>query len=116
MTDFKDQWNVAMAMEVLKNPTVDSKLWSEAVKWLLLYGPPETKELILQASGMATDQYFPELKPHGFTEDGDPCFDIRALADALGITEEEALEKLKELEEQQRVRFVIGPDETNKIQ
>ena len=36
MTAFKQEWTVDSAMEILQHPTVDSKLWAEAVEWLLL--------------------------------------------------------------------------------
>ena len=39
--DFKDEWDLDTALKVVQNKTVDSKLWAEAVEWLLLYGPPE---------------------------------------------------------------------------
>ena len=39
--DIKDQWTEETAMKILQNPTVDSKLWAEAVEWLILFGPEE---------------------------------------------------------------------------
>ena len=36
----KDLWDLESAMKVLTHDSVDSKLWAEAVEWLILYGPP----------------------------------------------------------------------------
>ncbi|MFC1523629.1 hypothetical protein ACFL6N_02440 [Thermodesulfobacteriota bacterium] len=116
MSDFKEQWNLDMALEVLRNPTVDAQLWSESVKWLLLYGPHDIKEMLLQSSGHATSRNFPELKPSGFTEEGDPCYDVQQLAEALGITEDEAREKISRLQEQGGLSLLFDPEETKKIQ
>lgn len=116
MTDFKEQWNVEMALEVLRSKTVDGNLWTEAVKWLMIYGPPEIKDLLLQASGMTMEECFPELKPQGYTDQGLPCYNLSDLASALGTTEEETFQKLAELEADHNVRHLFGSSETNKIQ
>jgi hypothetical protein len=71
MTEFKKEWTLENAMEILQHPTVDSKIWAEAVEWLLLYGPPEVKEKLSEASGYATGKEFPDLKPEGFVGDGE---------------------------------------------
>lgn len=90
--DFKDHWDLETAMEILQNKTVDSKLWAEAVEWLLLYGPPEIVTLLLKASSQATGSTFPELRVTNYTIDGQPCYNIKEIAHSLGISEEEARE------------------------
>lgn len=100
--NFKDQWNLETALKILQHQTVDSQLWAEAVEWLMLYGPPEIKELLLKASGIATETHFPELKPTSYGTDGEPYYDVAAIARALGINEDEAQEiiRRKEIEHQ----------------
>lgn len=116
MISFKDEWNFEMALEVLQSQTVDSKLWADAVKWLLLYGPPEVKEMISQASGMASGELFPDLAPIGYTDSGEPLYDIKALAKSLGLSEEEAMEKMVELEKEYGLRNIFDASEVNKVQ
>jgi len=87
--DFKDHWDIETALKIVQNKTVDSHLWAEAVEWLLLYGPPEIVSVLLQASGQATEQCFPDLQAAQFTNDGIPCYDISQLARSLGLSEEE---------------------------
>jgi len=103
-------------MEILQHPTVDSKIWAEAVEWLMVFGPPEIKELLQQASGQATRESFPELKPQGYAPDGTACYDIAELALALGISEEEAREKLQEMEEKHGVRHGFDEGDTTGLQ
>ncbi|MDP3480174.1 MAG: hypothetical protein Q8R88_10405 [Desulfoprunum sp.] len=111
--NFKDQWNLETALKILQNQTVDSKLWAEAVEWLMLFGPPEVKELLLKASGIATETYFPELKPSHFSAEGEPFYDVAAIAQSLGINEAEANEiiRRKEIEHQMR-HFLSTSSET----
>ncbi len=116
MTDFKQQWTLDAAMEILRHPTVDSRIWAEAVEWLLLYGPPEVRELLQQASGHATKESFPDLRPSGFTPDGEPCYDIADIARSLGISEEEAAMMVAEKEARHGIRQLFAEDETHKIQ
>lgn len=99
MLSFKDEWDLAMALEVLRSETVDSKTWVDATKWLLLYGPPEISSLISQASLQASSEYFPALKAAGFDESGQPLYTLHDLAASLGITEAEALQHMKGIEE-----------------
>ena len=108
--NFKDQWNLETALKILQNQTVDSKLWAEAVEWLMLFGPPEIQQLLLKASGIATETYFPELKPSYFSEEGEPYYDVAAIAKSLGIEEEEAQEiiRKKEIEHQMRHLLATG--------
>ena len=105
-----------MGMAVLENPTVDATLWAEAVEWLMLYGPPEIRDLLSQASNLATKQEFPELSPLGYTASGEPLYNIAALAESLGITEEDAREQLHKKEQDQNVQHLFGEDEAMKIQ
>lgn len=114
--NFKDHWNLEMAVRVMENKTVDGKLWSEAVEWLLLYGPPEIKTLILEASGVATNECFPNLKATGFTDDGQPCYDLKDLANSLGIPAEEVAQKITDIENQQEIKQLFDKEETRKIQ
>lgn len=116
MIDFKKSWNVEMAMAVLGNKDVDSDTWSEAVEWLLLYGPPEIKELLEQASSTATSSCYPELTPSGYTPDGEPCYDIDKIADTLGISKEEVLQKIAEKEAVHGKRHLFDEEETSKLQ
>lgn len=116
MAEFKNQWDVVMAMQVLIDPHVESRLWSEAVKWLLLYGPSEIRELIAQSSGFATNKCFPELKPEGFNAEGEPCYSLSELAAVLGMTDGEAKEKLADMGAAQQVQYLFGEDEVRKLQ
>ena len=116
MASFKEQWNLAMALEVLESETVDSETWSEAAKWLMLYGPPELQEVLRQASGLAIKSCFPELEPEHYTESGDPCYDVDKVAEALGVSREEAMEKLAEMENDQGIRHLFDHSETYKVQ
>lgn len=113
---FKEEWTVESAMEILQHPTVDSKIWSEAVEWLLLYGPPEIRETLQAASGHATKECFPELQPEGFTPDGQPCYNVTKLAKSLGISEEEVQEMLTRQEEKHGLEHLFGNGDTHKIQ
>ena len=102
--DFKDQWDVDTAMKILQNDTVDSKLWAEAVEWLLLFGPPEVSNLLLQASGQATKSCFPQLREVNYTNDGQPCYDIEKIAEVLGITKQETKDIIEKKELQHKTR------------
>ena len=116
MTAFKDEWDLGMALQVLHSETVDSKVWSEAVKWLFLFGPPAIREMISHASSIATNEFFPELFPIGYTEQGEPLYDIKKLAESLGISEEEALETMAELEAEHAIKNLYDPSGAQKIQ
>ena len=116
MVSFKEQWNLEMALEVLKSETVASRPWSEAAKWILLYGPPELQEIMRQASGIATHSCFPQLEPEHYTESGEPCYDIEKLAEVLGVSRLEALQKMAELEDELGIQHLIDSSETSKIQ
>jgi len=116
MISFKEQWNLEMALEVLKNQSVESEIWSEAAKWIMLYGPPELQEVLRQASSIATNSCFPELEPERYTSSGEPCYDIEKIAKALGITRQEALEKIAEMENEQGIQHLFDAPETENIQ
>jgi lipase chaperone LimK len=116
MTDIKNQWNLEMALQVIQQETISSEVWADAAKWLLLYGPPQIQELLRQASSIATQQCFPQLQSGGYTDEGEPCYDIRALAAALGLSEEETIEKMQELERQQGRTQLYAEDAIRKIQ
>ena len=88
--NFKKIWDTDTAMQILASPTVDSETWAEAVEWLLLNGPKEIRKTLLEASMSATLSSFPELKPSHYTEGGHPVYKVKDLAEALGITEDEA--------------------------
>ncbi len=116
MTSFKEEWSLEMALEVLKNKSVESKIWSEAAKWIMLYGPPELQEVLRQASSIATNSCFPELEPERYTRSGEPCYDIEKIAEALGITRQEAVEKMAEIEYEQGIQHLFDTSETENIQ
>jgi len=116
MPDFKHEWTVESAMEILYHPTVDSRIWAEAVEWLLLYGPPEIHEMLQQASNYATGREFPDLKPKAYTEKGEPVYAISGIASALGISEEEAVEVISRKEEKHGVLHRLSEDDTRKMQ
>jgi hypothetical protein len=113
--EYKDLWDLESAMKVLTHDSVDSKLWAEAVEWLILYGPPEIRQLLIDASTAATSSSFPDLKPIQMTADGQACYDIGEFAQSLGIKEEEAKEILKKKEEEHKLLHSIDDDETGGI-
>ena len=104
-----------MALDVLKNKNVNAKLWSEAAKWIMLYGPPELREIMQQASSVATKECFPGLEPERYTGEGEPCYDIDRIAEALGITRQEAMEKLAAMEDEHGLRQLFDASETGNI-
>ncbi len=112
----RDEWDLDSAMAILQHQTVDAKLWAEAVEWLLLYGPPEIQELLAEASATATHESFPELEPTGYTRNGQPCYDIKAIAQSLNISEQEAKEIITKKEFTHSTRYFIDKDETFKLQ
>ena len=115
MSEFDKDWDVEMAMAVMRDPHADAKIWADAVQWLLANGPPEIQALIQQASSHATARQFPDLRPTGYSEDGQPLYEIKALAEALAISEEEAGKRLSELQSEVGVRTIFSAGETHKI-
>jgi len=116
MTDIKSQWDLEMALQVLQQETVTSEVWADAAKWLLLYGPPQIQELLRQASSFATRDCFPQLQSAGYTDEGEPCYDISDLATTLGLTEEEAIEKIQEVERLREKTQLFTEDSIRKVQ
>ncbi len=116
VNDFKDTWTLENALYILEHPTVDSKVWAEAVEWLLLYGPENIQNILLSASGNATSSCFPDLKNVQFTKDGDPCHSIDDIARALGIDVEEARNIMAEKEKAHGMRFSVEEEDTLKKQ
>ena len=111
----KDLWDLESAMKVLSHDSVDSKLWAEAVEWLILNGPPEVRQLLIDASTTATESSFPDLKPTHYTPDGQACYDIGEFAKSLGIKESEAKKILKKKEEENQIQQIIDVDGTGII-
>jgi len=87
-----------MAMAVLGSETVDADTWSEAVQWLLLYGSESVKTLLLDASSTATSVEFPDLRPEGYTTEGEPVYSLGGLAQAMGTTVDDLEASIKKVE------------------
>lgn len=115
MEDFKDQWNIEMALAVLASETVDGGHWAEAVKWLLLYGPPEVRTLLTSASAISFAQAFPGVRVKGHGDFGQPYYALNDLAEALGVPIEEAAERLVELQSTLNVEFLVADDRVYKV-
>jgi hypothetical protein len=96
--EFKDLWDLESAMQVLAHDTVDSKLWADAVEWLIHNGPPEIKKILMEASAQATNSSFPELTPSHYDTNGQPCYDVAQLAKSLNISENEVKKILQQKE------------------
>jgi hypothetical protein len=109
----KKLWDVDSAMLVLGSSTVDSKTWAEAVEWLMVYGPPEVKKMLLEASSAATEGAFPKLKPTDYTPDGRPIYDVKALAETLNCSEEEVKEILRRKEEEHHLEEIFPDQDGN---
>ena len=112
--EFKDLWDLESAMQVLAHDTVDSKLWADAVEWLIQNGPPEVKKLLLEASAFATKNSFPELTPSHYDADGHPCYNVAELAKSLKITEDE-VKKILRQKEAEHSQQLLGIDDTGTI-
>ena len=111
----KDLWDLETALKVLAHDSVDSKIWAEAVEWLILYGPLEIRQLLLDASMTATMRSFPDLKPSHYTFDGQACYDIGELAGSLGIDEEEARRIIEQKEAEHQLLQMFDDDDTNLV-
>ncbi|MCF8057338.1 MAG: hypothetical protein K9K37_11965 [Desulfocapsa sp.] len=114
--ELKNHWDVDSAMLVLQHQTVDSKLWAEAVEWLILYGPENIRQLLLNSSGTATHECFPDLQAKGYAADGQPCYSVKDLATNMKISEEEAKEIIKNKEKAHKIYHFIDEDQTMKVQ
>ena len=110
MSDFKEQWDLEMAMEVLGNQDVDGQTWSDAVKWLLLYGPSQIKEIIGNAASFAFSEYFPQVEAKGYGDDGQPFYDLKDIAVALGVEEDQVAAKLAELQFDEGAEIFVEGD------
>jgi hypothetical protein len=108
--EFKALWDVESAMQVVADPGAESKLWAEAVEWLILHGPPEIKQMLLEASSAATAGSFPELEPSYITKGGKPCYRVSDLAENLGITETAVREILVEKSKEHDIDYLIEED------
>jgi len=73
----------------------------------MLFGPPEIKEILFRASGIATETYFPELQPIYRDPEGKPYYDVAVLARALGLSEEEAQEIIRRRESEHQMQHLI---------
>lgn len=104
-----------MAMEVLGNPGANRELWSEAVKWLLLFGPPRVKEILGQASTYAFNKSFPELQAKGYSDEGQPYYDLKDFAEALGVAEDEVADSLAGLQFEEGVELVVEGERVYKV-
>lgn len=112
----RDEWTEDSAMQVLQHQTVDSKLWSEAVEWLLLYGQKEIREILLSSSGVATSQCFPDLQAEGYAADGQPCYRVEDLAKNLKISEDDARKLIQKKENHHETHHFIDEKDTMKVQ
>jgi len=108
--EFKALWDLESAMKVVASETVESKLWAEAVEWLILNGPPEIKEFLLDASSSATVKSFPDLEPSYFTQDGKPCYKVQDLAKTLKIPEADVRAILHEKSREHDIDYLIEED------
>lgn len=113
--DFKEQWDLEMALSVLGSETVDARLWAEAVKWLLLYGQPELREVLAAASATSFAQCFPGVRVSGHSDSGQPYYALADLAGALGIPLAEAAERLVELQSTLGVEFLVEDGRVYKV-
>lgn len=112
---FKEQWDLEMALAVLGSETVDGGPWAEAVKWLLLYGPPELREVLAAASSASFAQCFPGVRVSGHSDSGQPYYSLADLAEAQGIPVTEAAERLVELQSSLGVEFLIEDNRVYKV-
>ena len=114
--ELKDEWDVESALTVLRHKTVDGKIWAEAVEWLILYGPDDVRGLLLDSSGTATYECFPDLQAKGYAPDGQPCYSVEDLAKSLHISEDEARTMLQEKEKIHKLHHFIDDEDTMKVQ
>lgn len=113
--DCKDLWDLEMALAVLGSETVDGVLWSEAVKWLMLYGPPELRTLLAAASAASLAQSFPGVRVKGHGDSGQTYYALDDLAEALGLPAEAAVERLLELQLAFGVELLVDGYQVHKV-
>lgn len=101
-------WTIITAMEVLADSEADAKLWADAVEWLMIYGPPEVKEILQDASNDATTASFPALIPSHYSDNGTPCYDIKCLAKELAISEDEVRSIIDQKEKNHSLYSIIN--------
>jgi hypothetical protein len=116
MDDASREWTLEGAMAILHHPSVDAKSWAEAVEWLLIYGSSEVRAMLRSSAAMATEQSFPDLKPEGYTEDGEAVYRVGDLARALDVGEDEAVRLLAEKEARHGGRPLFAADRSMKKQ
>jgi hypothetical protein len=114
VAEFKDQWSLEMALEVLASQSVEAGPWAEAATWLLLYGPPELRELLDEAANNAFAHCFPGVRPQGYDQTGKPYYDLHQLAVAQGISSEEMAEHLDRMQETLGMRLLVAGDRVYK--
>jgi len=104
-----------MALEVLASESVEAGLWSEAVRWLLLYGPPPLRDLLDEAANKAFAQGFPGVLPQGYDQSGQPYYDLHQLAAAQGVPVAEVAEHLTRLQETVGLELLVDGDRVYKV-
>ena len=109
-------WTLENALYILQHPTVDSEVWAEAVEYLLLHGPEEIREILLNASQFATHEQFPNLSSSGINNDGEICYRIEDLAKALNMDEESVKNILQKKEQSHGDRHGFSDSDINKLQ
>ena len=115
MNDFREEWNLEMAVAVLGSATIEAGPWAEAVKWLLLYGPPELREMLTAASTLSFSQCFPEVRVQGHGPTGQPYYALADLAEPLGVPVADAADRLAELQSTLGVEFLVENDRVYKV-
>jgi len=106
----KSLWDIESAMQILASKTVDAELWAEAVEWLMIYGPPEVRQLLKDASATATHATFPHLKPSYFSPEGDAFYSVDDLAKTLDISSDEARKIIQKKQLEHDLFDFISPE------
>ena len=107
---FKNLWDIKSAMQILASKNVDAELWAEAVEWLIVNGPPEIRQMLLDASENATEMTFPNLRPSYVTIDGEAFDSVSDIAESLGISEAEAQKIIKRKQQEHNLFDFISPE------
>ena len=69
-----------------------------------------------EASGLAISSCYPQLEAERYTESGEPCYAIEKIAEILGMSKRETLQKMAELESEHDIRNLYESSETENIQ